>query len=185
MSELHREIYAQLSKKFPDEAITKDNSRGFDLTSVKAQYVVERMNEVLGITGWSMAGDFSRDEKGVLYTGILCITIGEEKYHYEAVGFSAIKKNLGDSYKSARTDALSKAASWLGVANEVFKGNGNRDSLPIYTGDNSHKRALVDILRKCGISDEKAADFHKLCLKEEVELERLEEFVKGIIAREG
>ena len=42
------EVYEALAAPFPDEALAKDSSRGFDLTSVKAQYVVERLNTVLG-----------------------------------------------------------------------------------------------------------------------------------------
>jgi len=33
--------------------------------------------------------------------------------------------DLGDAYKGATTDALTKIGSYMGIAIEVFKGNGN------------------------------------------------------------
>jgi hypothetical protein len=109
--------------------MTKDTSRGFELTSIKAQYIVERLNEVLGITGWRMKGEFNSVDGGMLYIGKLEIKITDMIHEIEAIGYSGNKKNPGDTYKSARTDALSKAASYLGVGNSVFKGNVKVDDL--------------------------------------------------------
>jgi len=46
-----------LKAPFPDEALSPDTSRGFELTSIKAAYVMERLNEVFGLcgTGWRFA----------------------------------------------------------------------------------------------------------------------------------
>ena len=137
-------FYKRLIQPFPEEALSTDTSRGFDLTSVKAQYVIERLNEVFGMAGWRLTGEYKEVEGGVLYFAELSVQIGSEVITYtgeddddktveaerteliwhtvEGVGFSHSKKNVGDTYKSARTDALSKAASILGVANDVFKG---------------------------------------------------------------
>jgi hypothetical protein len=43
-----------LRAPFPAEALSADTSRGFELTSIKAAYVLERLNEVFGLcgTGW-------------------------------------------------------------------------------------------------------------------------------------
>ena len=40
-----------LRAPFPAEALSADTSRGFELTSIKAAYVVERLNEVFGLCG--------------------------------------------------------------------------------------------------------------------------------------
>jgi hypothetical protein len=50
-------LYEQLKASFPQEAYSKDNSRGFELTSLKAAYVTERLNDVFGIcgVGWRYA----------------------------------------------------------------------------------------------------------------------------------
>lgn len=41
-----------LRAPFPTEALTTDMSRGFELTSIKAAYVIERLNDVFGPAGW-------------------------------------------------------------------------------------------------------------------------------------
>jgi hypothetical protein len=40
-----------LKSLFPPEALSADTSRGFELTSIKAAFVVERLNEVFGSYG--------------------------------------------------------------------------------------------------------------------------------------
>lgn len=131
MKESLMPVYEALTAPFPDEALSTDSSRGFDLTSVKAQYVKERLNEVLGFTNWRLDGQYEEVDGGILYQGRLTLFLGDfacfpdggPMTHYvEALGFSAKKKNIGDTYKSAQTDALSKAVSNIGVANDVFKG---------------------------------------------------------------
>ena len=46
-----------LRAPFPTEALTPDTSRGFELTSIKAAYVIERLNDVFGPcgSGWRYA----------------------------------------------------------------------------------------------------------------------------------
>jgi hypothetical protein len=120
------ELYKKLTADFQPEAMSKDMSRGFELTSIKAQYVVERLNEVFGVEGWK--ADYTVQlldkEQGCI---VKCIIIansenGEIVIQRSAFGGSDIKKNIGDTIKSAMTDSLSKAASHMGIGNEVFKG---------------------------------------------------------------
>ena len=40
-----------LRSPFPPEALSPDTSRGFELTSIKAAYVIERLNEVFSLCG--------------------------------------------------------------------------------------------------------------------------------------
>ena len=40
-----------LKAPFPPESLISDTSRGFELTSIKAAYVIERLNEVFGTCG--------------------------------------------------------------------------------------------------------------------------------------
>jgi len=117
------DIYKKLIVAFPDEAYSLDSSRGFNLTSIKAQYVVERLNEVVGLDGWSLTGDYTTTDDGVLFFGQLTINDGFKPHIQQSVGFSKTKKLVGDAYKGAKTDSLSKAASLFGLGNEVFKGN--------------------------------------------------------------
>lgn len=131
MSALETEIYSKLAADFPREAMTADKSRGFALTSIKAQYVTERLNDVLGFMNWTHGGEFQRVDEGVLYLGTLVITVDGRQNRQFAPGFAKITdgKNLGDAYKSAKTDSLSKAASLIGVGNSVFKGMVDANSL--------------------------------------------------------
>ncbi len=43
-----------LRASFPAEALSADTSRGFELTSIKAAYIIERLNDVFGTygSGW-------------------------------------------------------------------------------------------------------------------------------------
>lgn len=119
--------YEKCIADFPDEALSCDSSRGFDLTSVKAQYVKERLNQVFGVTGWAMTGTYEQvgNGSGVIYYGKLSVIDPDTSvsHTHESVGFAQIKRNIGDAFKGAQTDALSKCSSNLGIANEIFKGN--------------------------------------------------------------
>lgn len=127
------EIYKKLSEDFPPEAMTKDNSRGFALTSIKAQYVRERLNEVLGVDGWATFAEVVSDtEQGVAVKLKMTILVDGKEVTRTAFGGAARKgksQTYGDVYKSAETDALSKAASNFGVGNSVFKGLVDANSL--------------------------------------------------------
>lgn len=125
------ELFHRLSEGFPKEAYSVDSSRGFNLTSLKAQYIKERLNTVFSVFGWEFEEAFKEVSGGIICHGELTVGIEEDKHdiHLEravyATGYSAFKKNMGDAYKGASTDALSKASSFIGIGNEVFKGNVN------------------------------------------------------------
>lgn len=123
---MSKELYKQLSADFPAEAMTVDNSRGFPLTSIKAQYVRERLNEVMGVDGWSTRTEVvDRTENGVAVKIEMTLHFKERSVTRTAFGGASVKskgQTYGDLFKSAETDALSKAASNFGVGNNVFKG---------------------------------------------------------------
>lgn len=121
-------LLEQLKKPFPKNAHSTDSSRGFDLTSIKAQWVVERLNDVFGIFGWSFHPEYEKEGNNVLCHGLLVVReydgpeiINERRV--EQTGGATVKKTMADAYKSAATDSLGKCASWLCVGNDVFKGN--------------------------------------------------------------
>jgi len=136
------DLQALLEAPFPREAMSKDSSRGFDLTSIKAQWVVDRLNNVFGIFGWDFKPSFEQSANHVLCHGVLTVRQTISTFQQETsdhplssatqetflrevaqTGSHEIRKNIGDAYKSASTDCLGKAASWLGIGNDVFKGN--------------------------------------------------------------
>jgi hypothetical protein len=135
------DVYEKLKAPFPKEAHTADKTRGFELTSVKAQYVVERLNDVLGPENWTFepyvtgaqfgdgGGGFVEGKAGVLFHGVLTVRFDKLMASRNVVGYALRESHKvpGDVYKSAMTDALSKAASHFGVANDVYKGQVNPD----------------------------------------------------------
>jgi len=138
---MSKDIYKDLSAPFPKEAMQKDSSRGFDLTSIKAQYVRERLNEVMGVDGWETKSHVvSQDDKGVAVALEMTLHFPKGRsVTRSAYGGCVIKakgQTYGDRYKSAETDALSKAASNFGVGNDVFKGLVNAKTLTL-TGSSS------------------------------------------------
>lgn len=119
------EIYTKLSAPFPDEAYGADTSRGTILTSLKAQYIVERLNEVLGLGNWRIEGDWKDVADGILFIGELTCQLDAETVISTGpvAGFGSDNlASSGDAYKSARTECMSKAASLLGIGNDMYKG---------------------------------------------------------------
>lgn len=113
------------NKPFTGEALSKDTSRGFELTSIKAQYIVERLNDTFGLNGWAANYQIILEapERGVIVKCTLKANVfGNGQVIREAFGGCNPKKQIGDMIKSAMTDSLGKAASHMGIGNEVFKG---------------------------------------------------------------
>ena len=48
---LNQDQMQAIKAPFPPEALSADTSRGFELTSIKAAFVIERLNEVFGPCG--------------------------------------------------------------------------------------------------------------------------------------
>jgi hypothetical protein len=123
-------IYLKLKAPFPDAAYGADITRSEKvLTSLKAHYVVERLNDVFGIGNWRLDGEWKDVDDGILFIGELTCQFTEDDKLVTistgpVPGFGGVDHaNSGDAYKSARTDCLSKSASLLGVGNEMYKGN--------------------------------------------------------------
>ena len=121
-----KEQYQKCLESFDPSDMSKDSSRGFNLTSIKAQAIKQRMNEVFGIFGWRQDGEFKEGETGTMYIGYLEVYDADSsewhKIHSIGFGKKTAKSIPGDVYKGAMTDHLSKAASNMGIGNAVFKG---------------------------------------------------------------
>lgn len=133
------EVYKKLAAPFPKAAYVADRSRmntktgrGIVLTSLKAQFVIERLNEVLGFMNWSHGGEYQVQTDGsVIFQGALVVTINGKQNRFFSAGFGSKKTNMGDTYKSAKTDSLCKCASQIGVGNDAFKGLIDPDTLEL------------------------------------------------------
>lgn len=131
MKELSKEQIDALNRRLPKVALkAKPGAAGF--TSINAMYVVDRLNEVFGVGGWSTQADYitmleetARNKNGE-YTRrmpIVKVTFDVPEYniHYECFGGND-NSDLGDAFKGATTDALTKIGSWLGIGAGIWRG---------------------------------------------------------------
>lgn len=147
--EIMKDLYTKLSEPMPASALSADTSRGFELTSIKAAFIFERLNTVFGLCGWGWRYSHSTIE--LVNTEV--VTEVALQYRVPEGGTGAVEwvENVGwvynnettwshpvyayggktpmgkavaqtDARKSAVTDGLTKAASMIGVGIEVFKG---------------------------------------------------------------
>ena len=116
-----------LKKPLPSEAVRQHPTKTF-LSSIKAIYVTERMNDVFGVGAWQIkVKHLTKTEKSMV---VVKVTFEVPKYgiYYECFGGNdnggENSKNfdLGDAYKGATTDAITKIGSYLGIGIDVFKG---------------------------------------------------------------
>jgi hypothetical protein len=120
--EQQRMLFAPL----PREALKPHPTKSF-LTVITPIYVLERLNNVFGIGNWEFrtepvdVGSPTSGSKGrmCVVKGILDIPL--YGIHLEQYGGND-NPDMGDAYKGAATDALTKIASYLGIGFEVYKG---------------------------------------------------------------
>lgn len=113
------EMRARLCAPLPREAVTPHPSKKF-LSSIKSIYVTERLNEVFGVGSWRVKTEVvDKDTKMIVCK--VTLSIPEYGIEYECFGGND-NADLGDAYKGATTDALTKIASWMGIGGEVFRG---------------------------------------------------------------
>lgn len=136
----------EFRKSFPQKAIQvkKFKSNRDDQVGIKPQYIIERLNDVLGVGGWdTKIIDIWRDkveDDGKTYHSVICelevqivsrlksdtenplgkrVVIKAVRAHG---GGNIIRGNIADAYKSAKTDAFGKACSYLEIAGDAYKG---------------------------------------------------------------
>lgn len=153
--EITKEMYQELKKALPDGAVTKHPSKPY-LSSIKAIYVTERLNDVFGCGKWQIRTEkVSENEKGMVVIKTT-LTIPEYGVYYESYGGNdnggENSKNfdLGDAYKGATTDGITKIGSYLGIGISVFKGHGNVTDL---TTKQQVSIPITDILPVLSIND--------------------------------
>lgn len=126
VKKITKEIEAKLKQPLPKEAVKPHPTKSY-LSSIKAIYVVERLNEVFGIGSWSLKSEII-DNKTSMIVVRSTLNIPEYGISLESFGGNdnggENSKNfdLGDAYKGACTDALTKICSYLEIGIDVFKG---------------------------------------------------------------
>lgn len=128
----------QLGAPLPPEAISPHPTKKY-LSSIKSIYVTERLNEVFGVGSWKLFTEYIEKVDKMVVVKVT-FRIPEYNIDYECFGGND-NTDLGDAYKGATTDALTKIASWLGIGREVFKGEAGKTLQR--TTPNKEKKALT------------------------------------------
>lgn len=130
IKQITKEMYEDLKKPLPIEAIKPHPTKSF-LSSIKAIYVTERLNDVFGCGKWQLkVNHIITSEKSMVVVKAI-LEIPEYGVYYESFGGNdnggENSKNfdLGDAFKGATTDAITKICSYLGIGIDVFKGLSN------------------------------------------------------------
>lgn len=114
------EMVAKLTAPLPAEAITENKQKTF-LSSIKPIYITQRLNEVFGYGNWRTKVDVVTEKDDGSTVVKTTLEIPEYGVYLEQYGGHQ-DRDLGDSYKSSATDALTKCASYLGIGLDVFMG---------------------------------------------------------------
>lgn len=122
-------IYREkLSKPMPEGAIKPHPTKKY-LSTIKAIYIVERLNDVFGVAGWEFESDIISATANSSSERIVVVACGRLYFNefdlYGSVQYGGHEGKMsesGDVYKSAITDALGKCASLIEVGIQVFKG---------------------------------------------------------------
>ena len=163
-----------LRRPLPEEAVSQHPTKTF-LSTIKAIYVVERLNEVFGIGSWNIKSEVI-DNKTSMIVVRATLTILEYEIELESFGGNnnggENSKNfdLGDAYKGATTDALTKIGSYLEIGIDVFKGLSGKtnqsspkakpvDPVKLVVPVDKRKEKIADLCKKLGIKDKEYGEF--------------------------
>jgi hypothetical protein len=99
--EQKKKLYQQLCAPFPREAVERTNGkqtgRGYDAAGVKVQWIIDRLNEVVGVGNWRVTRE----------TFVHAATTGSGRKIYEAWSDVALQLGEwnGDASREPRTCA--------------------------------------------------------------------------------
>lgn len=173
--EIPEYIKKKLKEPLPLEALKPHPTKSF-LTVINPAYVVERLNDAFGIGGWNIRSRvISQDTEHIVVQAMLSIP----DYGIVLEAFGGNKNDdLGDSYKGAQTDALTKAASYLGIGLDIYKGLGpklnvnnqeKKEDKPWLNTGTDNYTAVVKALKE-GFTIEQVKKKYRLSKKIENEL---------------
>ena len=131
-----------LRKPLDTKAVSQHPTKTY-LSSIKAIYVTERLNEVFGVGSWTTkVSEIDKGDKGMVVVKVT-LEIPEYNVYYESYGGNdnggegSKNFDLGDAYKGATTDAITKIGSFLEIGIDVFKG---KASSPAGNNNNSEDK---------------------------------------------
>lgn len=149
---------AKLRSPLPPEAISQHPTKTF-LSSIKAIYVEERLNDVFGIGSWTTKIEHIKDEQSqkankngvfpIMSVVKLIFEIPAYGVYHECYGGND-NEDLGDAYKGATTDALTKIGSYLEIGIDVFKGKSTHSTPNSNIIQRAEKPATDKKCPRCG-----------------------------------
>jgi len=161
MKQLTKEQLALIKKPLPKEAVTQHPTKQ-NLSTIKAIYVTERLNDVFGVGSWmiktSLINDIiektritSSGKERTEFTAILrtIMEIPEYGIFYECIA-SSVNDDPGDACKGATTDAITKISSYIGIGMDVFKG---QHDAALQQYESTSAKQYIDDVNKMGSKD--------------------------------
>jgi hypothetical protein len=146
-SDERKKLYAALSAPFGEEAIERTEGRvtgrGYDTTGIKYQFIVNRLNEVLGIGCWRTEQVINLREtttsKGRAAFDATCnLTLRFGVWEagtflpwaeaFATGGHQSLSE--ADARKGAFTNGLKKAAAMVGCGKQAYEGTLDDDAVP-------------------------------------------------------
>lgn len=136
LKELTNDQIALLRKPLPPEAIKPHPTKSY-LSTIKAPYVIERFNDVFGTGKWSYKAEVVKEvtiptKEGEKMMIVMRVEMYVPEYNIIVPPSYGGNDNedLGDAYKGAITDAITKIGSFLGVGMDVYKGLATSQNAP-------------------------------------------------------
>ncbi len=168
--QLKAELYAPL----PSEAIKPHPTKTF-LSTIKPIYVTDRLNEVFGIGKWQLRTEnILVNDNGTVVNKVI-FSVPDHDIYYECFGGNdnggqtSKGFDLGDAFKGATTDGLTKICSYLGIGIDVFRGKQSSKaySSPAPIANTSIPKSPDERVEKAKIAlDKVITDTKELVLKQ-------------------
>jgi hypothetical protein len=122
-------VYERLAARFDKHHQRKQ--AGVDLTYITGEQCIGRLNDVLGVGGWSFRViNQGTTEVEAWVLGELTATFNDGTVIRQQYGNQDLMRGqraTGDLYKSAATDALKKCATLIGVATYLYDADERRE----------------------------------------------------------
>lgn len=134
---LEQKQFELLGKALPSWAIKKHPTK-VGMNAIHPMAIIDRLNEVFEIGGWSFTTEFISCDQRTQKTknGDRLVFDSAVKGRLEIPSIELVieqyggstNEDKGDALKGGATDSLTKIASYLGIGAEIYKGRGNIDN---------------------------------------------------------
>lgn len=145
MNKITDEMRELLKKPLPLEALKAHPTKNY-LTVINPIFVIERLNDVFGVGAWNTENKIISTNENTGFV-VVEVTLFIPEFGIKLSNFGGndnggmitnkgeIAKNfdLGDAYKGAVTDALTKICSWLEIGIDVYKGKQSHKNAKSFT----------------------------------------------------